>query len=69
MNIFPIPEGYTSFQFIRESASTKVQSITRYNQKKGGWESSSLLFGQPTGVDFSILPKEAYLIMLKGDKN
>jgi len=58
--------GYSAFQLLNALGSDDVSSIQRYSSDKGAFETAGFgPDGQPTGVDFAIVPGEGYFIYMK----
>src|SRR3990172_560750 len=67
---FPcVPAGLTSFQLLEDlGGETAVNSIQRYNEGEGQFETAVYHNGQPAGVDFPVVAGEGYLIYMKKKK-
>ena len=64
------PPDFTSYDFISYlGAPNEIQSIQKYNNNTGLFETTAYHFGRPAGTNFMIEYGEAYLIHAKVNKN
>ena len=60
-----VPAGTTAFSMLSSLGGEPfVQSISRFNNGTGTFETAEFIGGLPTGVDFPVLDDEGYLIMM-----
>lgn len=58
-------DGYGAYQLLNDLGSENVDSIQRYSTEKGVFETAGFdQDGQPTGVDFKIVPGEGYFVYI-----
>ncbi|MGA1874045.1 MAG: carboxypeptidase regulatory-like domain-containing protein [bacterium] len=63
-----VDDGFSAYDFLSYLGQDLVESLYRFNTKRGGYEYSYWIGGQLGGVDFPIRMGEGYFIQMKSEE-
>jgi beta propeller repeat protein len=69
VGVLTVPHGYTSYNLLQSVGFDSIQSVRKFNNRTGSWETAALREThegiEMVGVNFSVLPGDGLIITMK----